>query len=263
MPIVLEQAEFNVLWRRLELGARPLILNTREQGFTVDEARFIDQQAWQALAARGLVFTDGSVHPDLEDALQTLATPAAEVDLRWAPGIGQEVRAMAVRRGDLGVVAMLDNTQGDPHGNGGPGGPIYLDVVRDTAFVDALVGLLPDTPPGPGSAVSMPSTAVEKALRHSDGDDAEFEAALMDEGVRPGDARLLVDMVGGERLAAGQIGAAVRDRWGKRTRAPWVVALTDTHRGRYAMYERGGWITVAPVSRQRIVELVRELLQSV
>ena len=32
----------------------------------------------------------------------------------------------------LGVVAMLDNTQGDPHGNGGPGGPIYLDVVRDT-----------------------------------------------------------------------------------------------------------------------------------
>ncbi|SHE54278.1 ESX secretion-associated protein EspG [Streptoalloteichus hindustanus] len=250
MPIALDRAEFNVLWRRLGLGARPLVLALAEQGGTLDEAGQLDDRAWDALCGRQLAASDGSVHPDLDLALRVVAQPSVAVDLRWSAGPGHELRALSAVRAETGILAVLFD------------GVVHLDLVRDTAFVEAVLGLLPAVPPGPGTAVNVPSGAVEEANREG-GDDYAFESALLDAGVRPGDARLLVDMVGGDRVAAGQFGAASWDRWGARTRAPWVVTVTDTARGRYAFYERSGWLTVAPVDHHRLVDLLHELVRSV
>ncbi|GGM46924.1 ESX secretion-associated protein EspG [Longimycelium tulufanense] len=249
MPISLEQAEFNVVWRRAGLAERPLVLATTELGGTLEDAARIDDQAWEALRARHLVRSDGTLDADLEAALRTLARPAAALDLRWAPGPGPEVRAMSAVQGGLGVLAVLVD------------GTLRLEEVRDTAFVPAMIDVLPDVPPGPGGAVNLPAATVEQATRAGEAD-YEFESALLDAGVRPNDARLLVDMVGGERIAAGQLGAAVWDRWGNRRRTPWVITVTDTDRGRYALHERDGWVTVAPTDRLRLVELARDLLDS-
>ncbi|MCP2262115.1 EspG family protein [Streptoalloteichus tenebrarius] len=249
MPIALDRAEFNVLWRRMELGARPLVLVTAEHGSTLDEAGQVDDAAWAALGARQLVGDDGTVHPDLDLALRVVSQPSVAVDLRWATGPGREVRALSAVRGETGILAVLADDV------------VHLDLVRDTAFVDAAVGVLPPTPPGPGTAVNVPSGAVEEATRQG-GDDYDFESALLDAGVRASEARLLVDMVGGDRVAAGQFGASSWDQWGARTRAPWVISVTDTPRGRYAFYERSGWLTVAPVDHHRLVDLLRELVRS-
>ncbi|SHG38408.1 ESX secretion-associated protein EspG [Streptoalloteichus hindustanus] len=246
----LSPAEFNALWRRLDLGAKPLELNVQEVGRTADEARSAYRDAWGRLGERGLV-TGDDVDGGLTDALVTLAKPTAAVDLRWAVGPEQELRGLATARGEWAAVGALS------------GGRVWVDSVRSGAFVPALVGLMGPTPAGPGRTVSVAAPVLDEAAAAAGPSGQGFESALVSAGVRGNDARTLMTVIGAQRLRAGQLGAALWDRLGRRRRAPGVVNVFDTAQGRYAMYERAGYVTVAAADERRITELVQELLRTV
>lgn len=63
----------------------------------------------------------------------------------------------------------------------------------------------------------------------------------------------------------GQFGSATRNDWGRRLRAPRVVAYFDTPAGRYLQSRREApdgteWSTVAPADFRRLYHQVQELL---
>ncbi|MCP2261378.1 EspG family protein [Streptoalloteichus tenebrarius] len=242
--------EFVALWRRLGLGARPLELNVQEVGGTTDQARNAYREAWEGLAARGLV-TGDDVDGRLADVLATLARPSVSVDLRWAVDPGRELRGLAAARGEWAAVGVLAD------------GRVWTDTVRAEALVDAVVGLIGRTPRGSGRAVSVAARVLDEAAVASGEAGQGFTSALVEAGMRGNDARMLTAVVSAPRLRAGQLGAAARDGLGRRRRAPGVVNVFDTVEGRYALYERSGYVTVAPADERRITNLVLELLQSI
>src|SRR3712207_469737 len=101
----LSPVEFTALWRRMELGDKPLLLNIAEHGATLDERNWLDTQAWEQLQNRGLVEAH-QPRPEVEDALGALARPTIEADLRMLTGPGQELRGLACASGTIGVIAV-------------------------------------------------------------------------------------------------------------------------------------------------------------
>nr|BFF02108.1 hypothetical protein GCM10020241_37830 [Streptoalloteichus tenebrarius] len=69
-------------------------------------------------------------------------------------------------------------------------------------------------------------------------------------------------MLDADRLRLGLFSAATRDQWGQTTRAPWVLNVLDTRQGRYAYFQRDGYLTVLPADNRRITGLLQELLQA-
>ncbi|TDV45567.1 ESX secretion-associated protein EspG [Actinophytocola oryzae] len=243
----LEPAEFNLLWRRLDLPARPLELNVPAQGATLAEAARLSARAAEALRRRDLLVRDDPA-VKVAGLLNTVARPATQVDLRWARGGGvAELRGLVAVRGRSGVLALWD------------GESVTLRGVRSVAAPDELVAVLGESPPGAGRSVTTPAEAVGRASRESNGDAGLFQRRLVAAGVSRDDARVWRDVVEARRLRAGQIGATAYDQWGRGTRVPWVIHVLDTDRGRYATYERRGYRTIVGASTHWLVTVVREL----
>ncbi len=245
--MLLEPVEFDLLWRRLGLPAKPLELNVPAQGATVTEAARLAARAAEALRGRELLTGDEPA-PHVAGLLNLVAAPAAQVDVRWSRGVDvPELRGLVALRGKNGVLALWDGRQ------------VRVRRVKHDVFAEELVAVLGETPAGTGRSVTAPSEVVLRASRESRGDAARFERKLVAGGVPRDDARAWRDIAEAPRHRAGQIGASGFDQWGKPTRAPWVVHVLDTDRGRYATYERRGYRTVVGVSPNRLVTVVREL----
>lgn len=243
----LAAAEFNLLWQRLGLPAKPLELNVPAQGTTMSEAARSADQAAATLRTKALLTEDG-VAPRAASLLNTLAAPESQVDLRWAPGIDlPELRGLVAVSGKNGVLALWD------------GDTVSLSLIRQTMLAEELVSALGDYHAGGGRSVTSPAEVVLQASRDSAGDVARFERKLTAGGLPRDDARAWRDFVSVPRLRAGQIGASAFDQWGKPVRAPWVIHVLDTEWGRYATYERRGYRTVISADRARLVTAVREL----
>jgi hypothetical protein len=247
VPVRLEPAEFNLLWHRLGLPARPLELNVPAQGATLTEAARLSAQAAEALRTRELLVGD---EPAARAAglLNAVARPVAQVDIRWARGTDQaELRGLVALRGKNGVLALWD------------GEAVTLRWVKYAVFVEELVEVLGEAPAGAGRSVTSPAEAVLRASRESNGEAERFQRKLVSGGVSRDDARAWRDFVEARRLRAGQVGASAYDQWGKPKRAPWVIHVFDTDRGRYATYERRGYRTVVGVNTSWLITVVREL----
>ncbi|AOS65983.1 ESX secretion-associated protein EspG [Actinoalloteichus hymeniacidonis] len=249
MPIVLDRPELNLLWRHLDLGVRPLTLNTRECGTTLAENAEFDRQSAANLRGRGLLQGD-TVLPELAAGLRCLARPRIAVDLRWTMEPGRELRVLAAGDGDSGTRGVLDDER------------LAIDEIHPGAVVGAIVEVLGEMPVGVGQAVSVPVHVIAQAGADGRRSDARFEDGLVELGVRSGEARGILAMLGGARLRAGQIGVTGWDRAGQRRRAPWVIDVYDTVQGRYAVHHRDDWVTVAPAGTARIAEMIRELLET-
>jgi hypothetical protein len=247
VPVRLEPAEFNLLWSRLGLPARPLELNVPAQGATLTEASRLTTAAASALRTRDLLIGEEPA-PRVAGLLNAVAHPVVQVDLRWARGLSvPELRGLVALRGKTGVLALWD------------GESVTLRGVKQAVFAEELVSVLGESPPGAGRSVTTPAEVVLKASQNSAGAAERFQRKLIAGGVSRDDARAWRTVVEARRLRAGQIGASGFDQWGKSTRAPWVIHVLDTDQGRYATYERRGYRTMVGANTNWLATVIREL----
>ncbi|HEU0088354.1 MAG TPA: ESX secretion-associated protein EspG [Pseudonocardiaceae bacterium] len=245
----LSAAEFTTLWRRMGLGDKPLLLNIPDHGATLDERDRQDAQAWEQLRTRGLVEGHRS-RPEVEDALGALARPAVETDLRMITGPGQEVRVLACAAGLVGVIAVRSADRVD------------LRPARPAGLAEALLAQVPPHRQAPGNAVVVPAELARGAGLRSDTDLGRLERA----GLRTDDAYQVCRLLTGAVLRRFKIGAAARDRLGRRHRARGVVSVLDTEHGRIQIrYQRDHGedrLLLAPVDQQRLSGAVTELIRT-
>lgn len=245
----LSTVEFTALWRALGLGDTPLLLDVPEHSWTLEDRDRQDSQAWEELRTRRLVDARGP-RPELADALGALARPAAEVDLRMLTGPAQQLRVLACAAGLVGIVAV-------------PGsGIVDLLPIRRTELPEALLAYVPEHPRAAGEAVSIPFHLVQDEGVRADTDLDRLERA----GLDTAQARQVRLLIAGKVVRRFKIGAAVRDRLGRRHRAPDVVSVLDTVRGRVQI--RRQWhdgtarLLIAPVDKQRLTAEVAGLIQA-
>ncbi|GAA3436946.1 ESX secretion-associated protein EspG [Kutzneria kofuensis] len=250
--VELDYAELGVAWQRSRLPALPVIFTWRNHATVpADPQRALDE-AEDRLRARGMVDRRGGLDDDLYGALALFAHAPFEMDIRFAPGVGREIRASVAARGGYAVRAVLDDDT------------VRVQTVPDYQVTAALIGVLPDLPPAAGAVVSLPTVELDAAVKdvaeRGDDSDAAFTAALQARGVRSDDARNLVALLGGDRTGFGKIGVSVRDSWGRRHRAPTVVQVIDTYRGRSALYPRAAYTVASPADFGLLVRVADELL---
>jgi hypothetical protein len=247
----LSTAEFTALWHRMGLGDQPLLLNVQDHGATLDERNRLDNQAWEQLRARGLVDARRP-RPEVEDALGALAHPAVEADLRMITGPGQEVRVLACASGMVGVVSVPTAQTVD------------LAPAHPSRLAEALLAHVPDHPAAAGNAVIIPAD-----VAHGEGLRAGTELARLERvGLRTDDARQVRRLIAGSVVRRFKIGAAARDRLGRRHRAPNVVSVLDTEHGRIQIRRHGSHLDgtrllLAPTDRHRLTSDVAALIRTV
>ncbi|MCT2586183.1 ESX secretion-associated protein EspG [Actinophytocola gossypii] len=241
-PLTISALEFDVLWEHCALDAMPLVLKVPSPGRTEEERAKLVRSVWASLEERGL---GGPVELDrrLEHLLSLLRRPDREIDGRlW---IGSPLRVFAAATGDEAVLATLS------------GSTMTLRYADATGLPRFALSVLPGAPAGPGRSLTLPTADFEAAAEAAN-ERERFEAALLARGIRPTDARDLAEMIG-DVVNQGQFGSAVRDRWGRRVRAPRVVSFFDTAAGRYLQLRRADddsepWTTISPADPRRMLQ---------
>lgn len=250
--VELDYVELGVAWQRSRLPALPVIFTWRNHASVPDDPQRALDEAEDRLRARGMIDRRGGLDDDLYGALALFAHAPFELDLRFSPGVGREIRAAVAGRGGYAVRAVLEDDA------------VHVETVPDYQVAAALIGVLPDLQPASGAVVSLPTAELDAAVRdvaeRGDDSDPAFTAALQARGVRSDDARNLVALLGSERTGFGKIGAAVRDSSGHRHRSPKVVQVIDTRWGRSAMYSRAAYTVASPADTALLVRVVEELL---
>jgi hypothetical protein len=249
--LALSRLEFDVVWEHLGFGPYPTVYRMLGHGRTRDDRVRLVHEAWASLQAKELGGPT-SLDPLLADLLTVLAQPEREVDARIGHR-GREVRALAGVAGDRAALGVLD-----------AGGFRFCEVTPG-GLGRAMVGLLPDHADGTGHSVTLSSASFQAACEASGNTAEGLRAALAERGMRPDDADQLAEALDGP-FGGGQFGAAARDRWGRRHRAPYVVGFVDTRSGRYLLESKptlGGaelWTTIAPTDPPRLAVRVDRLL---
>ncbi len=246
----LSHQEYNALWRRLQLGDKQLLLDIPDHGTTYAERNMLDGQAWRRLQQRGIV-VGPRVAPEVEDLFGTLARPALEADLRVRTPAGPAEQVLACAAGMVGAVAMLT-----AHG-------LTVEPAPPNGLARALLNKLPDHPPTPGNAISVPAELVDRAGGlGADGALAELEKV----GLRWSDARRLTEWLKSGTVRTATIGAAMRSRTGRRHRVPDVLTVFDADAGRYLLRRRrtpnGATLLIAPGEGQRLAGEVELLIRT-
>ncbi len=250
--VTLSALEFDVLGEHLGVESFPLVLKVDSPGRTHGERRDLVASAWESLAHRGL---GGPMRLEtgLESMLRCVARPRYETDGRF--WLGRSVRVLAASDDTSAVLAVKD------------GDTITMRGAAPSGLAREAASVLPPSPPGPGTSVSVRSADLDAATEESGDDMAALLAALTRRGVRHGDAETLIRMVA-DAGARGQFGAAAPDRTGSRVRAERVVGFFDTPHGRYVQLRRCSpsgdpWSTVAPTDARRLIAHLDELLTEV
>lgn len=244
----LSTVEFTVLWRRMELGDTPLLLDVPEHSRTLDERDRQDAQAWEELRARRLVDSRGP-RTELADTLSALARPTVEADLRMITGPGRQVRVLACAANLVGVVARSGTDT------------VELQPIRPADLAQGLLVHVPEHQPAAGEAVSIPAGLVQGDGLRADTDLGRLERA----GLRADAARQVRRMLTGSVVRRFKIGAAARDRLSRRHRVPDVVSVLDTEHGRLQISRQprsgGNELLIAPLDRQRLSDEVAGLIR--
>jgi hypothetical protein len=246
-PVTLTAIEFDVLWEHLGLDDMPLVLKVPSPGRTHTERAQLVDRAWQSIDEKGLG-RSVDLDADLADLLRLLARPQREVDGRF--WIGRSVRLLAAADEERGALAVLEHDT------------LTLRRADGLGLSRHALSPLPSAAAGAGHSVTLPSKDFEAAAKESR-NPKEFEAALLRRGLRDIDADALRKMIG-DIVHQGQFGAAARDKWGRRIRAPRVISFFDTEDGRYLQVRRetpGGeaWTTISPTDHRRMLHHLTEL----
>jgi len=251
-PITISALEFDVVWEHLKYEDMPLVVKVPSPGATWTERKQLVGQAWAGLEQRGLG-RPVDLHPGLEHALGVLQRPDREVDGRtW---LGRGVRFLAAARGSDAVLAILADNW------------LTFHTIDPTGLPSAAIGVLPSMPSGSGHSVSLPTEDFEAAAKNAGGTRDGFEHALRSRGIREDDVTTLKTMISDVK-GTGNLGAAARDKWGKRRRAERVVAFFDTEDGRYVQVRRASqdgslWTTISPTDNRRLIHQVEQMYNEI
>jgi hypothetical protein len=146
------------------------------------------------------------------------------------------------------------------------GNQLVLEPVRAAGAADALVGLLPQAPPGRGSAISMPEDELGSGPGSASdpgyGGGGVLVSANSTASAATTQLRRLLDQ---PRTGGGQLYAASRDHLGRKHRAPSPVTYFDTAAGRYVAVRRPGpdrrtWVTITPADARALAGRLTEAL---
>jgi EspG family len=247
-PITISALEFDVLWEHLRLAEMPLVLRVPSPGRTYTERRALVAQAWQSLSDRGLG-RQLSVADRLAHLLRLLEYPDREIDGRF--GATKGVRLLVAATGDHAVFALLTKRG------------LTLSEIPVTGLAREALAALPAVPAGPGESITMRAEDLDAAA----GSAEAFELALCRRGLSVRDAGVLRTMLSDVRRQ-GQFGAAARNRWGHRRRAPHVIGFFDTVAGRYLQLRQTApdgvsWSTISPADTRLLVNQLSDLLAGI
>ncbi len=254
--------ELLACWGALELGEPPLELELRPPGGTVAERDRALAGARDELARRGLLTPAG---PDLSlaRALRLLATGPRQLDLRLSNGLV----ALGASDREQGVVLVRAGVRAGT-GSGGTDQTLYLLTVPGPRVAATLIELIGPLTAGRARPVNLTAEVLDDARRSvRDGSYWTLADQLVSRGVDRADAHSFARMCTGI-TANGQLGALARTgETGRRVehRGGWVVGF---HRGaegdflqlRRPTGPRGATVTVAPISADRLLAKVQELV---
>ncbi|MCI2417777.1 ESX secretion-associated protein EspG [Saccharopolyspora sp. K220] len=229
----------DVVLKYLRIDGLTLPLSSRSAGYTADQFSRIARTELDRMAANGVVVND-EVAPPLVAALKSLATPYLWVDSMWFPQVGTDHcwRALAVytegNRVVLGVQTPSENPQ--------RGGMLTVEVHENTPLPQVLLATLPPTRPGNRGPVRVPQSSLVRQQPDDFDQQSMMQSATPARGSSGDQQVVLYEAIGkAPHLRIGQIGANVRDRYGRRKRSP-VVSWFDNPEpdGRYLnRIERG------------------------
>ena len=240
---------FEVLWDELRLPPMPARITIAQHGATLtDRVRIRDA----ALAEAQRLGLGRPPHLDrrLTDLLGVLARHERAVSLRELAG--HRRRAYAAAGGRHGAMGVIHRER------------VSVHAIPGDHLARELLAMLPDLPAGPGSAVSVPSTAFDAAMpAYTDArDSAEARRILHDAGVGGRDLERLLT-IARDTVNCGSIGVHKREH----NNAKFVGSLgyADTSRGRYAIVRRDdragrSYTTVIPTDIDGLHKRLQRLL---
>lgn len=106
--IELDYVELGVAWQRSRLPSLSPIFTWRNRATVPDDPQRALDDAETRLRSRGLIERRGELDDDLYGVLALFAQAPYELDLRFAPGPGQEIRACVAGRAGHAVRAIVD-----------------------------------------------------------------------------------------------------------------------------------------------------------
>ena len=151
---LLSPREFDVLWHELRLGRMPYPLDVPSEGETEQDRRVLRERTLDELRQRGL-----ADNQRLEEYLRLLDDHDVSVDA--VAGLDRTVRALAVSGRDRAVLAIID------------GDRVGLLAIRETGIAREIVRVLPDSEPGPGTAVNVRVETLQDAVALRETEDAD------------------------------------------------------------------------------------------
>jgi hypothetical protein len=207
----LSATELDVVWRALEFGALPLVVDVPSPGATYAERLDIERRVWVDLVERGLAEDHGRPNWRLHDRLETIARRGRSLELRVFGA--DATRAILATRGRRNVLAAL-------------GDRFQVRSVPATGRAATILALLPEVPAGHGHSVSVDTAVFADATKTGNPLDR-----LRRHGVSTDDARTLLAMAT-DSVRIAQIVAESRDIDGRAVRSR-AVSVHDTPAGRY------------------------------
>lgn len=228
--------EFDLLWRRLQPGDKPVLLRDA-QAFapTLDELSRIDNQAWDRLHERGLVEGE-NVDQDLEDSLRVLAAPEVQADIRIQTPDAPRRSALGCMAGQVALVATIDQHT------------VHLVPVEPQRLAEKLLSHLSEYPPAPGRPVSIPARLVDGERLTA----ANSREILERAGLPMSTIQQVQRVLSGQTRLQASIGVAARDGFGVLQRADQAIAVMDTDGGRVMIERDASLMTITPATREQV-----------
>lgn len=160
----------------------------------------------------------GGLEREVAASLAVLCRPDEEF-YGWATRDGATFGLVAGRIGKDGVLAVAR-----------PDGMIDLATVPSSRLADRLVARLPDVPPASFTPITVP---VDDVRATRPGGRVRVASGVLSRRASP-EARQARRLSTLPATGGGELSVAVRDRWGRRTRADQPLRYADTELGRIA-----------------------------
>lgn len=253
-PVQVSVTALDAVVRRENLGEMHLAIRA-EPMWRDDEGEREDQQrAMTELAQLGLAGPRG-LDPDLRATIGTLVRPAEEF-FGWLLTPEGTTAVLAVSAGPESLVAVRNDDL------------VTLRPIRPGGLAETIVSFLPAAPAARGRSYNVPESAITpRGSGHSrDEGFGGFGSAQPQENP---EITQLEKILTQQRIGAGELHAAVRDRGGRRHAIEHPVSYFDTPEGRWMTRvavgrDRERWLIAAPGVPQALVgalyDMQRELL---
>lgn len=243
--IVLPVAAVYVAWQAVGLDAlhRALVVDLDIDGDAIAEGDVDGPLAtlrgsWSTLQQHGLA-RGREVHPDLGRTLRLVAE-AGRVHYAFFNTGDEDTRSALVAVSGDEAVRMIATP--DQH--------FAIEPVRADEAAPALIGALPEAPPGRGRPITLPSNALKPKSNAYQDTGSFLQQNRPVSSPQEQQVQELRRLLAEPRLGGGQLFTDHRDRYGKRVRAPKSLTFFDTPSGRYVRHEAANngvpWMTVQP-----------------